>query len=149
MHSHQDTHQCPYHLHVVDHCLQQAKLVLSATPLALHTNTTPPTHTLPYIASLTRGGHTERWTHREGVCIPRVCRLCSAHWRGRKNCREKSMETCKQIKLHTWTHAYITLPTYVLLPTRTSWAERWSQFVQGQQWEVEEQLQWWEQYRVW
>ena len=48
----------------------------------------------------------------EGVCIPSVCRLHSAHWRGRKNCREKSMETCKQI---SYTHGLMHSPvrTYV------------------------------------
>ena len=39
--------------------------------------------------------------HRESLYCPSVCRLR----RERKNCTEKSMETCKQIKLHTWTHA--------------------------------------------
>ena len=44
---------------------------------------------LAVTASLTRGNHTLRWTQREGLCSPTVCRLCSAHWSGRKNCREK------------------------------------------------------------
>ena len=41
---------------------------------------------------------------------------------------------------NTHTHTHITWPTYVLLPTMTSWAERWPQFVQGSKWEVEEKL---------
>ena len=51
----------------------------------------------------------------EGVCCPSVCRGCRAHWRGRKNCREKSMETCKQISytqvidglIHSFTCTYV------------------------------------------
>ena len=36
---------------------------------------------------------------------------------------------------------YIKWPTYVLLPTMTNWTERWSQFGQGLECEVVEQLQ--------
>ena len=61
MHSHYDTHQCPYHLHVVDQCLQQTKLVLTAnTTNTAHKHHTTSTPTLSYIAQLTGGGLTDR-----------------------------------------------------------------------------------------
>ena len=85
-------YQCPYHLHVVDHCLQQAKLVLTAktTSTAYKQRTTHP-HIALHCA-----------THKRR-CVQLQCRLRSAHWRGRENCRERSMETCKQI--HGLIHA--------------------------------------------
>ena len=73
-----------------------------------HCQHTPPTPTLSHTLSLTRGGLSVRWTHREGVQCLSVCKPCRAHYRGRKKifrqCRKGT--TCRyaiyQLKhLHT------------------------------------------------
>ena len=57
------------------------------------------------------------------------------------------LEWCARTHTHAHTHAHthtytnIIWSTYVLLPTRTCWDERWLQFVQGPECEVEEKLQ--------
>ena len=77
-----------------------------------------------------RGEHTGR------VCAAPVCVEGAWLTGGGGVTAEKRERVCK----HKHTHTHITWPTYVLLPTRTSWAERWPQFVQGSKWEVEEKL---------
>ena len=58
-----------------------------------------------------------RWTHREGACCPIVCRLCSADWSGRENCREE----WGYAKTHTYVHTHISIYicTYVCTYTPT------------------------------
>ena len=69
VHSHYDTHHCPHHLHVVDHCLKQAELVITA-----NTHHTPHSHcsTLRHLQNgLTRGAHTLRGFDAPG-CVGKV-----------------------------------------------------------------------------
>ena len=80
--------------------------------------------------SLTRGVLTVRWTHREGACCPSVCRLCSAHWSGRENCREEweYANTHTYVHTHISIHMYICMYIYTHLPTHcvsTSDTQAW------------------------
>ena len=79
-----EQHTYVHDLHVADYCLKLAKLVLTA-----NTDNIPHPYVLSHTASLTRGVFTVRWPDREGACCLSGCRLCSGHWSGRENCREK------------------------------------------------------------
>ena len=80
--------------------------------------------------------------HAEGVCAAPVCVNCAGLTGGEGRTAEKReserVQTHANTHMHTHTHTHY-LATYVLHPR--SWAERWSQFVQCPEWEVEEQLQ--------
>ena len=104
------THTCTHYLHVVDHCLQLAKLVLTANT-AQHT-TTPPTPTLSHNVSLTqcvnvskeaslRGTHVRTSHHPLTCCFPRgraglrgglsLCRAQNGTSRCGSSCSDGSM----------------------------------------------------------
>ena len=91
-------YQHPQHLNAVDHCLKQAKLVFTA-----------PTLTSSHTVSLTRGGLTVRWTHKEGACWSSVCRLCSAHWTGRENMHSPHLLLSTYSIIHFMVYIHIAL----------------------------------------
>ena len=113
--------------HVVGHCLQQARLVLIANTTSTHCLTL--CHSQEVVPL--RGGHTERVFAASVDCAV----FTGVRGRTAEKRERESTNTCKYMHMcaltHVHTHTQTTSPTYVLLPTRTSWAERWPQFVKG------------------